>query len=61
MGASKALVIYIYIYICSKPNYGGSKDIICVVFESLLVDVDFGAWWIDSALSRHVAKTRFLC
>ena len=29
-----------------------------MVFESLLIDVDFGAWWIDSALSRHVAKTR---
>ena len=42
----------------NKPNYGGSKDIICVVFESLLIDVDSGAWWVGSASSRHVAKTR---
>ena len=25
----------------NKLNYGGSKDIICVVFESFLADVDF--------------------
>ena len=49
---------YIYIYIYSKPNYGGSKDIICVVSESLLIDVDSGAWWVDSASSRYVAKMR---
>ena len=54
--SSKALVIYIYIY--SKPNYGGSKDIICVVSESLLIDVDSGTWWVDSASSRYVAKMR---
>ena len=50
--------IYIYIYIYSKPNYAGSKDIICVVSESLLIDVDSGAWWVDSASSRYVAKMR---
>ena len=29
-----------------------------MVSESLLTDVDFRAWWIDSASSCHVAKTR---
>ena len=29
-----------------------------MVFESLLIDVDSRAWWIDFASSRHVAKTR---
>ena len=30
----------------NKPNYGGSKDIICVVSESLLTNVDYGVWWV---------------
>ena len=29
-----------------------------MVYESLLTDVDSEAWWVDSALSRHVAKMR---
>ncbi|KAG5565586.1 hypothetical protein RHGRI_001486 [Rhododendron griersonianum] len=41
-----------------KPNFGGSKDIVCVVSESLLADTDVGAWWVDSASSRHVAKNK---
>ncbi|KAF7154487.1 hypothetical protein RHSIM_Rhsim01G0134100 [Rhododendron simsii] len=41
-----------------KPNFGGSKDIVCVVSESLLADTDIGAWWVDSASSRHVAKNK---
>ena len=47
---------------CTQKNNGqnfkGSRDIVCVVSESLLADCDSLAWWIDSASSRHVAKTR---
>ncbi|KAG5550800.1 hypothetical protein RHGRI_015682 [Rhododendron griersonianum] len=41
-----------------KPNFGGSKDIVCVVSESILADTDVGAWWVDSASSCHVAKNK---
>ena len=29
-----------------------------MVSESLLIDVDSGTWWVDSASSRYVAKMR---
>ncbi|KAK3041384.1 hypothetical protein RJ639_001582 [Escallonia herrerae] len=34
------------------------RDIVCVVSESLLADCDTRSWWVDSASSRHVAKTK---
>ncbi|KAK3012314.1 hypothetical protein RJ639_012614 [Escallonia herrerae] len=36
----------------------GPRDIVCVVSESLLADCNSRSWWVDSASSRHVAKTR---
>ena len=42
----------------NKHNFGGSKDIICVDFESLLVNVDDGVWWVNSSLSQYVAMMK---
>ncbi|KAK3040428.1 hypothetical protein RJ639_028677 [Escallonia herrerae] len=42
----------------NKQLKKGSKDIVCVVSESLLADCDTWSWWVDSASSRHVTKTR---
>ncbi|KAG9458307.1 hypothetical protein H6P81_002815 [Aristolochia fimbriata] len=35
-----------------------NNDIVCVVSEVLLVDVVENTWWLHSAASRHVAKSR---
>ncbi|KAK3008966.1 hypothetical protein RJ639_013383 [Escallonia herrerae] len=42
----------------NKQFKKGPIDIVCVVSESLLADCDSRSWWVDSASSRHVARTR---
>ncbi|KAK3015659.1 hypothetical protein RJ639_006333 [Escallonia herrerae] len=42
----------------NKQFKKGPRDIVCVVSESLLADYDSWSWWVDSASSCHVAKTR---
>ncbi|XP_010272034.1 PREDICTED: uncharacterized protein LOC104607935 [Nelumbo nucifera] len=48
-------------YNCSKKKQNpgtNTKDIICVVSESFIVDSDSSSWWIDSGSSQHVARSK---
>lgn len=40
----------------NKNNGKRTHDLVCVVFESILVDNDTNAWWIDFGSTRHVSK-----